>query len=182
MKKYDKWKSVADLNDCVDFLIAENFTSRNLVCGFAASSGGAVLGAALNRWGKNILSAAVMRAPFLEIIESLKCEETPLAVLEREEWGDPGKDDDLKFLQEFSPAENVKNDAEFYPPIFVSAAEDDARVPIIGTRKYAEKMSRVNCEFLFLHISRGGHSAGENFETEAMEIAFLLQSLRLPSF
>ena len=180
VKKEEKVKSVEDLKECVDFLISEKVTSREKVCGFAASSGGAILGAALNLWGKKIFSAAVLRAPFLDVIESLKNPKTPLALLEREEWGNPEIAEDLEFLKGFSPVENVRDESGFYPPIFMSAAEDDARVPIIGTQKYAEKMSRANCDFLFLQFPAGGHSVGENFENEAIEIAFLQKSLNLP--
>jgi protease II len=64
------------------------FTSPGLVALQAHSAGGVAAGALLNRRAADV-GAALLEAPFLDVLSAMCRPELPLTVAEYEEWGDP---------------------------------------------------------------------------------------------
>ena len=176
-RKSEKIHSLRDFKACCDFLVENGLTNRNILCASAVSAGGAVLGAALNEWGSDLVGGGVvMRMPFLDILSTLENPNLPLSLLERSEWGDPQVYEDRSFLESFSPAQNIKSSLK-YPRTLITCASDDSRVPVEGTLKYAENMDKCGHGNLFLNVVQGGHFAEANDQSNLamQEVAFLEQ-------
>ena len=186
--KMNRWKSVVDLEACCQWLIAERFTSPGKLCAVGASAGGVVLGSALNVFGKSLIGgAAILRVPFVDLYETLKDPSLPLSSHEKDEWGDVNDGIDAAFIRSISPADNIVTDtSEWYPPLLVTSAEDDARVPFQGVVKYAQLLREVvpDSDRLIVKTSRageGGHfgsaSSAGNYEDTCAELAFLIENV-----
>ena len=168
----NKEAAVEEFKSCCDALVTGDWSTRSGLSAHAVSAGGAILGSALNRWGTDLIGGkAVLRMPFLDIHASLADPELPLRLLERAEWGEANET-----LKSFSPADNVKTENFQYPKTLLTCAMDDARVPIQGTLRFAEKMAKANPDGFFCRVLQsGGHfGLGEGLETEMSEVAFLL--------
>jgi oligopeptidase B len=186
--KNNRLNSVLDLQSCIQFLIAEKLTSPEVTCAVAASAGGVVLGSALNLFGKSLIGgAAILRVPFVNLLNTLKDPSLPLSSHEKDEWGDPNDPTDASFIQSASPIDNLVSDVpEWYPPMLVTCSEDDARVPFEGVVEYAKKLRTItqSRDRLVVKTNRageGGHfgsaSTAGSYEDTCVELAFLIQSL-----
>ena len=116
-----------------------------------------------------------MRMPFVDLVDTLANPALPLSLHEVEEWGDVTIDS--SFLKSISPIDNVTPQA--YPPMYITCAEDDARVPFEGVLKYAQKLATVTePNQLVLKITgsgEGGHFGSANYDDTCEELAFLLK-------
>jgi protease II len=174
-----KEESVEDLKSCTDFLVSNNYTTRDKLILHSQSAGGTILAAALNKYGTSLSeSGAVLRLPLLDLSGALNSQlgpqrTMPLQQLELDEWGNSPD-----FL---CPLQNLSGETK-YPAMFISACETDERVSFEGTNKYAEKMSQINSEFLFNQIKSGGtHETCFTLEEEVKELAFILDKLSINS-
>jgi oligopeptidase B len=59
------------------------------LAGGSFSAGGVLLGTALNQ-RPSAFGAAVLRAPFVDLLTTMSDPELPMTVHEYDEWGDPG--------------------------------------------------------------------------------------------
>ena len=172
----NRMRSVADFKSCCDWLVDQGITTVRFTAALGASAGGVVLGAALNQWGTSLIGAgAIMRMPFVDLVDTLANPALPLSLHEVEEWGDVTIDS--SFLKSISPIDNVTPQA--YPPMYITCAEDDARVPFEGVLKYAQKLATVTePNQLVLKITgsgEGGHFGSANYDDTCEELAFLLK-------
>ena len=185
--KKNKWKSVVDLEACCHYLVAEKWTTPSLLCAVGASAGGVVLGSALNMFGKSLIGgAAILRVPFVDLVNTLADPDLPLSAHERDEWGNVDDEGEAAFIRSISPIDNIVDGGKnHYPPLLITCAEDDTRVPFQGVVRYARKLRQdARVEDLILRTSRageGGHfgsaSAAGSYEDTCREIAFLLKTI-----
>ena len=171
--KMDKWNSVNDFKTCCNWLVENNVVdSSEKISAVGASAGGLVLAAALNKWGTKVVGGAcVLRVPFVDLFDTLSDPSLPLSIHEREEWGNVTIENEAEFIKSISPADNINKNVG-YPPLFITCAEDDTRVPFQGIVKYA---SRLEKDTYILHSrTQGGHFGGENYQDTCAELAFLL--------
>ena len=183
--KRNRWKSVTDFEACCRWLISEKITTSSQLYAAGASAGGVVLGSALNIYGKSLIGGgAILRVPFVDLFETLKDPSLPLSSHEVDEWGNVNDSTDAMYIESISPIDNLVSDEklDWYPPIFITSAHDDARVPYEGVVKYAMKLrQRVsNGDHVLVKTylaGEGGHfgsvsSAGDYNDT-CTELAFL---------
>jgi oligopeptidase B len=187
--KENRWKSVVDLEACCRWLISEKFTTPSLLCAVGASAGGVVLGASLNVFGRSLIGgAAILRVPFVDLFETLKNPNLPLSSHETDEWGDVASPLGAPFVESISPADNLVTDVkDWYPPLMITSAQDDARVPYEGVVRFANKMRQIVPDMNMMVVKtcksgEGGHfgsasSAGDYNDT-CTELAFLLNQVR----
>jgi len=191
--RMNRQNGIDDFKNCCDWLVHEGLTRREFLCAVGASAGGVVLGAALNQFGTSLLGgAAILRVPFVDLYDTLMDPNLPLSTHEQDEWGNVHDPVEGDFIRCISPKDNVRiSDPSWYPPMLITSAEDDSRVPFEGVVKYA-KMLRENVGIwdpnrLIVKTNRageGGHfgsaSAAGNYEDTCIEIAFLLRSVGCP--
>ena len=70
------------------------YTSAGQIALESFSAGGVVAGALINSHA-NLLLAAILQVPFLDVLTVLTDENQPLTVHEYEEWGDPHNPNDF---------------------------------------------------------------------------------------
>lgn len=186
--KRNRSKAVIDLQSCCQYLVSENLTRPHLICAVGASAGGVVLGSALNMFGKSLIGgAAILRVPFVDLFNTLKDPTLPLSSHEKDEWGDPTDPDQAPFIESISPIDNIETHIkDWYPPMFITSAQDDARVPYQGVVRYAQKIrSLTPCtDTLIVRTNKtgeGGHfgsaSSAGSYDDTCAELAFLLQTI-----
>ena len=187
-----KSRSILDLIDTIHYLLAHNIVVPGGLCLKGSSAGGLVLGSLLNsRDHAALVSAAILEVPFLDVLTAMSDPLLPLTAHEREEWGDPENPSHEMNIRSLSPYENLGSHP--YPPMYVSCAEADARVPAWMARKYVARLRIRMKGFLsrrqgptnscFLHCADFGHAGAMDWDGRSQEsarqIAFLHQALGL---
>jgi len=95
------------------------------------------------------------------------------------EYGDPDTDD-WKFIQAFSPYQNVKPDVDYPPVLFMSSTRDD-RVHPGHARKMMAKMSAQGHDVMYFEAIEGGHNNGADNSVRATQkaLAYIYLKQRL---
>jgi len=94
-----------------------------------------------------------------------------------DEYGDPDKPEDWKFLSEMS-AYHVAAPGKAYPPILLATSRRDDRVHPGHARKMAAKLQAMGYEAHFYEPAAGGHSYGKDHAEQAMFMALGYTFLR----
>ncbi len=175
-----KSKSVDDLEACMDFLIRRRYTSKGLVALEAASAGGLPAAALINR-RPDCIGAAVLRVPFVDVLTAMQDPSLPLTVHEYDEFGNPAADKEtLQSLRALCPYQNIRPNT--FPPVLVTCALNDQRVPAWGPAKYVARL-RANqlgsAEIFLEHSAKGGHFGDDAnaVQDAARNYAFLLHAM-----
>ena len=93
---------------------------------YGLSAGGLLVGGALNQ-APELFAGAIMKVPFVDMLNTMSDADHPLVPLFRPDWGDPLADPDAyDYMASISPYENVK--AAPYPPILTTGGLKDDRV------------------------------------------------------
>ncbi|KAI3438624.1 hypothetical protein D9Q98_001046 [Chlorella vulgaris] len=139
-----KAASVEDLSACLDHVVDAGYTTPGLVALEAHSAGGLTAGALLNRRPHDV-GAALLEAPFVDVLSVMCQPELPLTVHEYDEWGDPRFPDQLQQLQAICPYHNVRPAS--FPPMLLTCSQQDARVPFwVAMATYQRKKGRQAAE------------------------------------
>lgn len=175
-----KHRSVDDLEACMDFLISQGYSSKGRVALEGTSAGGLPAAALLNRRA-GCIGAAVLRVPFVDVLTTMLDPSLPLTVHEYDEFGDPSTDKQaFESLRKLCPYANIRPAA--YPPVLVTCAWNDQRVPVWGPAKYVARLreNQLGSAKVFLACSAGGGHFGDEADAvreAARNYAFLLHAL-----
>ncbi|XP_078591496.1 prolyl endopeptidase-like [Branchiostoma floridae x Branchiostoma japonicum] len=202
----NKEQSFQDLESCIAHLHGAGYSSPGLTAACGTSAGGMAVAALCNR-SPDLLAAAVMKVPFVDVLSVMLDPSLPLTAQEFQEWGDPAAEPDVfKYIQSYCPYHNIKQQS--YPAMLVTAALDDTRVPYWSPLKYVAKLRGLQqltshqssnhqermtghgndmniCrKLLLLQVhEKGGHfghdSHAVDYEQAALEYAFLYKVLGL---
>jgi prolyl oligopeptidase len=136
-------------------LIKRGVTSPAHLGAEGGSNGGLLMGNMLTTYPQ-LFGAIVCEVPLLDMrrYTHLSAGASWIA-----EYGDPDKPEEWKFIQSFSPYQNVKK-GEKYPPILFYTATSDDRVGPVQARKMAAKMEAMGHDSVwFYENTEGGHGA-----------------------
>jgi oligopeptidase B len=138
-------------------LIAQGYTRPNLMAIEGTSAGGLLIGAVLNMEGKSICNLAVLEVPFVDVINTMLDESLPNTVAEFDEWGNPKKVDQFKYMLSYSAYDNIA--AKEYPNMLVRGGLQDNRVMYWEPLKYTAKMRALkkDTNTLLLKMETAGH-------------------------
>jgi oligopeptidase B len=177
----NKKNSINDFIVCLEHLIQAGYSSSDKIIVSGGSAGGLIVGAAVNQ-RPDIIGCVILRSPFLDLINTMQDETLPLTQIEYNEWGNPNKDRYLKYMQEYSPCDNVT--AQHYPNMLVMSSLYDTRVSIRESIKWVSKLRELKKDSNILLLKTDMHSghlgkAGryEVLNEAAWECAFLLKCL-----
>ncbi len=148
-----------------------------------ASVGGLLMGAVANM-RPDVFRVVVAKMPWVDVINMLD-PTLPLTVEEYEEWGNPKNKDELDYMLQYSPYDNVK--AQRYPAMLVRASYNDSQVTYWGPAKWVAKLraNKTDDNALLLKINLGpashyGKSGRyDRLRDEAFDDAFVLSQLGL---
>ncbi|GAB4817005.1 hypothetical protein N2152v2_004051 [Parachlorella kessleri] len=175
----NKQRSVEDLEACIDALVEAGLAQPGRLALEALSAGGLTAGALLNRRPGSV-SAALLEAPFVDVLTAMCDPGLPLTMHEYEEWGDPRDPQVFEQLRQLCPYQNIHPSA--YPATLVTCSQSDFRVPFWGPVKYAARLRAAQQgagPVLLLPDAHEGHFAHESdrLKLNAMHYAFLLKAL-----
>ncbi|NXC48620.1 PPCEL protein, partial [Penelope pileata] len=146
--QHNKLKGLHDLKACIMLLHQLGFSQPKYTALTAASAGGVLAGAMCNS-DPELIRAVVLQAPFVDVLNTMMKPHLPLTIEEQEEWGNPLADDKcMKYIKSYCPYYNIK--PQCYPSVFITAYENDQRVPLTGVLRYVQKLRKAALD----HASR----------------------------
>ena len=173
--------SVTDFIDVTEQLVADGVGDRDSVYAEGASAGGAVIAAAINL-KPGLFQAVILRAAFLDIINTLASEDQDLTFSDHLEWGNPKIPEQFAWLASLSPYENISTQP--YPDLLLLAASNDRRVGLHESLKYLARVRHLNTgENLMLidiDINSGHLGVSDQYKKRrqvTLEQSFLLRRL-----
>ncbi|XP_071595566.1 prolyl endopeptidase-like isoform X3 [Heliangelus exortis] len=139
--QHNKLKGLHDLKACIMLLHKLGFSQPKHTALAAASAGGVLAGALCNT-DPELIRAVVLQAPFVDVLNTMMKTHLPLTIEEQEEWGNPLADEKcMKYIKSYCPYQNIKT--QCYPSVFITAYENDQRVPLSGILRYVQKLRKA---------------------------------------
>ena len=176
-----KPNTFSDFIACAEFLIAEGYTAASRLAIEGGSAGGLLMGVVLNR-RPDLFHAAVLRVPFVDVINTMLDESLPLTVGEFEEWGNPKIPEHYAVMKTYCPYTNLGPHA--YPAMLVRTSLYDSQVMYWEPAKYVARLRtlKTDADPLLFHVNmaagHGGASGRYDFLREiAFDYTFVLTQL-----
>jgi oligopeptidase B len=176
-----KKNTFTDFIAAADFLVAEGYAARERLVIEGGSAGGLLIGAVLNL-RPDVAGAAILRVPFVDVINTMLDESLPLTVGEFEEWGNPKIPEQYAYMKTYCPYTNLG--ARPYPAILVRTSYNDSQVMYWEPAKWVAKLRTLKIDdqpLLFkidLDAGHGGPSGRYDLLREvAFDYAFILNRL-----
>ncbi|XP_022725806.1 uncharacterized protein LOC111282119 [Durio zibethinus] len=177
-----KQNSIYDFVSCGKYLIDEGYVHRDQLSAIGVSAGCLLIGAALNMY-PDLFRAAILKVPFLDILNSLLDPSLPLTTLDYEEFGNPQIKSQFESILRYSPYENIPHGG-CHPSVLLTASFNDSRVGVWEAAKWVAKVRDGTCSFCSRSVilktnMSGGHfgEGGRYIQCEeiAYEYAFLVK-------
>lgn len=135
------------------------------VVAFGRSNGGLLVGATMTQNPK-LVDGALIGYPVLDMMRFHKLLVGKFWV---DEYGDPDKEKDRRYLLKYSPYHNVKENV-LYPPTLLYTSLHDDRVHPAHAFKFAAKLEENGSQVWLRVQAKGGH-AGSNTKTRIEELS-----------
>lgn len=169
-----KATTFSDLSDCAHRLVSEGYTSADRMCVRGVSAGG-LAAAVLCNEHPELLAAAVIKVPFVDVLTAMADASLPLTAHEYDEWGDPATDvDAFRAISAYCPYRGVRRQA--YPEMLITGSLHDERVQYWHPAKLAARLRDHNegdSQILLRTDMDGGHFSSNSYADEARDFAFL---------
>ncbi len=130
-----KMKTFQDFEDVTNFLIDNKFTDHEHLAITGTSHGGLVVTNAMIK-NPTYYKCVIAVVPKTDIINSGNFGSGNITT---DEYGDPDKKEDLKYILKWSPYQNIKKDIK-YPDILITGAINDTRVGVMNSLKFSKKL------------------------------------------
>jgi oligopeptidase B len=168
-----------DFIDCAEFLIGENWTSKERLVIEGRSAGGLLMGAVVNL-RTDLFHAVHAAVPFVDLINSMMDATLPLTVGEYLEWGDPHEKAACDYMKTYSPYDNLEKRP--YPAMLVTSSLNDSQVMYWEPAKYVARLRAVKTDnnplLLKMKMDPAGHGGAsgryDRLRDQAFEYAWLL--------
>jgi oligopeptidase B len=185
-KMMNKKTTFTDFIACAEDLVKRGYGSKDRLVIEGASAGGLLMGAVLNM-RPDLFHAAVVKVPFVDVINTMLDESLPLTVGEFEEWGNPKEKSAYDYMITYSPYDNIA--AKPYPNMLVKTSFNDSQVMYWEPAKYVAKMraTRTDHNLLLLktNLSPAGHGGAsgryDRLKEAAFDYAFILTQMGIAS-
>ena len=184
-KWHDDGRMMNKKNTFTDFiaagehLIAQKYAARDRLAIMGGSAGGLLMGAVTNM-RPDLFKVVISYVPFVDVINTMLDESLPLTVGEFEEWGNPRKEPDYRYMLSYSPYDNVS--ARAYPTMLVKSSYNDSQVMYWEPAKYVARLRATKTDtnpLLFrIKLGGGGHGGASGrydaLRDTAFDYAFIL--------
>ncbi|MFQ5753205.1 MAG: prolyl oligopeptidase family serine peptidase, partial [bacterium] len=171
-KLLHKKNTFTDFISCAEYLIAENYTSRDKLVISGGSAGGLLMGAVINM-RPDLFKAVIAKVPFVDVINTMLDASIPLTVIEYEEWGNPYEKAYYDYMKSYSPYDNVES--KDYPNLLITAGLNDPRVQYWEPAKWTAKLRalKTGSHILLLKTNMGaGHGGASGRYDRLKDVAF----------
>jgi oligopeptidase B len=176
-----KRNTFTDFIACAEFLVDNHYTSPARLVARGGSAGGLLMGAVANL-RPELFAAIVAEVPFVDVLTTMLDPSLPLTITEWEEWGDPRQADAYAWIKQYSPYDNVADDA--YPAMLVTTGLNDPRVQYWEPAKWVQKLRAhsTSGKPIALRTELGAGHGGPSgrydaWRDEAMTLAFIFQAV-----
>ena len=176
-KMMKKKNTFNDFIDCADYLISENYTSKQHLYAIGGSAGGLLMGAVVNM-RPDLWNGIIAAVPFVDVVNTMLDVSIPLTTNEFDEWGNPVNKEAYEYIKSYSPYENVEKKA--YPNMLVTTGLHDSQVQYFEPAKWVAKLRMLNTSnnVILLHTNmdfgHGGASGRFDYLKDiALQYAFL---------
>jgi oligopeptidase B len=176
----NKPNTFTDFIACADHLVAQRYSAHDRLVIEGGSAGGLLIGAVLNR-RPDLATAAVMRVPFVDVINTMLDESLPLTVGEFEEWGNPKERVYYDAMKTYDPYMNISPSS--YSALLVRTSLNDSQVMYWEPAKYVARLRARSPQTLALFkinmaAGHGGASGRYDYLREiALDYAWILGRL-----
>lgn len=178
-KMFKKKNTFTDFIDCGEYLLKNNYSSKEHLYAMGGSAGGLLMGAVINM-RPDMFHGAVAQVPFVDVVTTMLDETIPLTTGEFDEWGNPKNKDSYDYMKSYSPYDNVTQKA--YPNLLVTTGLHDSQVQYWEPAKWVAKLRELKTDhnILLLHTDmETGHGGASGrfaaLKEVALEYAFLLK-------
>jgi protease II len=171
-KLLNKKNTFTDFIDCTEFLISEGYGAKGEVIAEGGSAGGLLMGAVANM-RPDLFKLVILDVPFVDVINTMLDDKLPLTSMEYEEWGNPNQKKYFKYINSYSPYENVKEG--LYPNMLFLTGINDSRVGYWEPAKMVAKLRWMNRSHnkIFLKTDfSAGHGGASGRYASLAETAF----------
>ncbi|MDP6852639.1 MAG: prolyl oligopeptidase family serine peptidase [Candidatus Marinimicrobia bacterium] len=160
-----------DFIAAADFLVANNYTSKERLAVKGGSNGGLLVGAVLNQ--RPDLCAVAF--PAVGVMDMLRYTKFTIGWAWAVEYGNPEESKEMfEYIYNYSPLHTIKEEGN-YPAVMVTTADHDDRVVPAHSFKYAatlQEKNRNNSKPLLIRIETdAGHGAGKPTSKKIEEAA-----------
>jgi oligopeptidase B len=151
-KLMKKKNTFTDFIDCGEFLVKNQYTSKEHLYAQGGSAGGLLMGAVTNM-APDLWHGVIAQVPFVDVVNTMLDESIPLTTNEFDEWGNPKNKEAYAYLKSYSPYENVV--AKNYPNILVTTGLHDSQVQYFEPAKWVAKLrtTKTDKNILLLHTN-----------------------------
>lgn len=159
-KMMNKMNTFNDLIDAVEYMKDNGLGHRDKFFASGGSAGGLLMGAVVNK-RPDLFQGVFLDVPFVGVINTMGDESLPLTSGEFQEWGNPQKRKEFKYILQYSPYENVK--AQNYPRMAFYAGINDKNVGYWEPAKMVAKLRALKTDdnpLIFNIGMNAGHGAG----------------------
>ena len=173
-----KMNTFTDFIDTAEYLIRENYTSKERLIVEGGSAGGMLMGAVTNM-RPDLFKAVVSHVPFVDVLNTMLDASLPLTVGEYEEWGNPNEAETYYYMRQYCPYSNLEE--MNYPPMLVKTSLNDSQVMYWEPAKYVAKLRTLKTDsnpLLLVTNMDAGHGGAsgryDRLHEMALDYAFML--------
>ncbi len=177
-KMMKKKNTFTDFINCADYLITQQYTTKEHLYTSGGSAGGLLMGAVVNM-RPELWHGVIAAVPFVDVISTMSDATIPLTTNEYDEWGNPANKESYEYMKTYSPYDNVTKQA--YPNMLVTTGLHDSQVQYFEPAKWVAKLRALKTDnnklLLFTNMEAGHGGASGRFKAlldRAREYAFFL--------
>ena len=171
-----------DFIDSAEYLIKENWTSKDRLVIEGGSAGGLLMGAVVNL-RPDLFRAVHSAVPFVDVMNTMMDASLPLTVGEYLEWGNPNEKAAYDYMKTYSPYDNLEKRA--YPAMLVTTSLNDSQVMYWEPAKYVARLRTLKTDsnplLLKTKMDPAGHGGAsgryDRLKDQAFEYAWLLSQV-----
>lgn len=174
--KENRLRAYEDFAAVAQDLYARKISRKEKLGIQGGSNGGLLVGNMVTLY-PDLFAAAVCQVPLLDMkrYHKLLAGASWMA-----EYGDPDKPEEWKFIQTYSPYQNVRSDIDYPTVLFTTSTRDD-RVHPGHARKMMAKMKAMGHDVEYFENIEGGHGGAANNKQaaymQALAYTFLMRQL-----
>ncbi len=123
--------------------------------GIMGRSNGGLMVAAVMMQRPDLMNAAVVGGPLIDMLRFHKPELVP-GLSWAGEYGNPDDPDTYAYISRYSPLQNLRKDAAYPTPLIITSTYDDRVLPG-HARRFAARMQALDHDALYFEDRQGGH-------------------------
>ncbi len=178
----NKKNTFHDFIDTAEYLIQEQWTSKDRLVIEGGSAGGLLMGVVVNM-RPDLFRAVHASVPFVDVMNTMMDPSLPLTIGEYLEWGDPNEKAAYDYMKTYSPYDNLEKHP--YPAMLVTTSFHDSQVMYWEPAKYVARLRTLKTDsnplLLKIKMDPAGHGGAsgryDRLKDRAFEYAWLLSQV-----